>query len=111
MEETLEMTLNYVKESKQFGEEIGRFQAVKHILADMYVRLKSSQVSVEYGSWAIENKSEDFEIVDKIAKSYSSEVALKNVEDAIQLHGGIDRKSTRLNSSHVSISYAVFCLK
>src|SRR6266704_3424626 len=25
--------------------------------------------------------------------------------------GGIDRKSTRLNSSHVSISYAVFCLK
>src|SRR5207249_5516448 len=25
--------------------------------------------------------------------------------------GGVDRKSTRLNSSHVSISYAVFCLK
>src|SRR5438067_10621024 len=25
--------------------------------------------------------------------------------------GGTDRKSTRLNSSHVSISYAVFCLK
>src|SRR5438067_7660673 len=27
------------------------------------------------------------------------------------LLGGLDRKSTRLNSSHVSISYAVFCLK
>src|SRR5690242_21141654 len=26
-------------------------------------------------------------------------------------HGGRDRKSTRLNSSHMSISYAVFCLK
>src|SRR5439155_27351046 len=26
-------------------------------------------------------------------------------------HGNIDRKSTRLNSSHVAISYAVFCLK
>src|SRR5690606_42128695 len=26
-------------------------------------------------------------------------------------HGGTDRKSTRLNSSHVKISYAVFCLK
>src|SRR5690349_25083111 len=25
--------------------------------------------------------------------------------------GGVDRKSTRLNSSHVEISYAVFCLK
>src|SRR5699024_11921926 len=29
----------------------------------------------------------------------------------IALVGGLDRKSTRLNSSHVSISYAVFCLK
>src|SRR5699024_3105685 len=27
------------------------------------------------------------------------------------VRGGLDRKSTRLNSSHVSISYAVFCLK
>src|SRR5207253_6017559 len=26
-------------------------------------------------------------------------------------HGNVDRKSTRLNSSHVAISYAVFCLK
>src|SRR2546429_4239771 len=26
-------------------------------------------------------------------------------------HGGLDRKSTRLNSSHGYISYAVFCLK
>src|SRR5437868_10774697 len=32
---------------------------------------------------------------------------------AVQIcpHVGQDRKSTRLNSSHVSISYAVFCLK
>src|SRR5690349_22817521 len=29
----------------------------------------------------------------------------------IQETGGVDRKSTRLNSSHVEISYAVFCLK
>src|SRR5699024_5488627 len=28
-----------------------------------------------------------------------------------QSHERLDRKSTRLNSSHVSISYAVFCLK
>src|SRR5690606_39924409 len=29
----------------------------------------------------------------------------------IRSGGGLDRKSTRLNSSHVKISYAVFCLK
>src|SRR2546430_4013491 len=32
------------------------------------------------------------------------------VVDAISVHG-VDRKSTRLNSSHSQISYAVFCLK
>src|ERR1039458_10705444 len=29
----------------------------------------------------------------------------------IELNGAVDRKSTRLNSSHLGISYAVFCLK
>src|SRR2546430_13518825 len=29
----------------------------------------------------------------------------------LQSHSGLDRKSTRLNSSHSQISYAVFCLK
>src|SRR5215510_15742735 len=33
------------------------------------------------------------------------------VSGAGQLAGAADRKSTRLNSSHVAISYAVFCLK
>src|SRR5207249_8231962 len=32
-------------------------------------------------------------------------------EKIVVVHSGTDRKSTRLNSSHVSISYAVFCLK
>src|SRR3712207_8928237 len=30
---------------------------------------------------------------------------------ALEVRGGRDRKSTRLNSSHANISYAVFCLK
>src|SRR5207248_7570399 len=36
-----------------------------------------------------------------------SQLPLKRATD----HGGLDRKSTRLNSSHRTISYAVFCLK
>src|SRR2546430_5277255 len=37
--------------------------------------------------------------------------AAKIVETAVSRFGRIDRKSTRLNSSHSQISYAVFCLK
>src|SRR3712207_8184449 len=33
------------------------------------------------------------------------------VQEILGLHGVLDRKSTRLNSSHANISYAVFCLK
>src|SRR5690349_22495969 len=32
-------------------------------------------------------------------------------DDHLEAADGLDRKSTRLNSSHVEISYAVFCLK
>src|SRR5699024_4156786 len=35
----------------------------------------------------------------------------QNLKHYANMVPGIDRKSTRLNSSHVSISYAVFCLK
>src|SRR5258707_2744151 len=34
-----------------------------------------------------------------------------NITNPTNQYGGVDRKSTRLNSSHANISYAVFCLK
>src|SRR5438876_11812704 len=37
--------------------------------------------------------------------------ALRRVPPVLRREGRSDRKSTRLNSSHPSISYAVFCLK
>src|SRR5437868_10936759 len=42
--------------------------------------------------------------------SHYAELPAALAEEVIKKHRG-DRKSTRLNSSHVSISYAVFCLK
>src|SRR5437867_10267362 len=36
---------------------------------------------------------------------------LADCANRFPIHGMIDRKSTRLNSSHRTISYAVFCLK
>src|SRR5207249_5287903 len=50
-----------------------------------------------------------------IAKKGEARSAVGHSAKTIELHtarqGQRDRKSTRLNSSHVSISYAVFCLK
>src|SRR5690625_6773441 len=43
--------------------------------------------------------------------SYNTMIQVMDNVRSTQLHHGVDRKSTRLNSSHVAISYAVFCLK
>src|SRR5690625_6295395 len=58
-------------------------------------------------------------LIDYLAQLGAGEAGEEHVGDRVgmlaQLDGGgfgrEDRKSTRLNSSHVAISYAVFCLK
>src|SRR5690606_40481120 len=40
-----------------------------------------------------------------------TEAVTQSMSDVLQQADYVDRKSTRLNSSHVKISYAVFCLK
>src|SRR5690349_23058821 len=47
---------------------------------------------------------------ERAASAKASLVSVRTLADAARLVGE-DRKSTRLNSSHVEISYAVFCLK
>src|SRR5207253_10911043 len=49
----------------------------------------------------------DMEIPARLAAAYAREGNL----DQAKIYYAKDRKSTRLNSSHVAISYAVFCLK
>lgn len=85
----LKQTVEYTKERTQFGTEIGRFQAIKHMAADMYLLVESAKVAVEYASWAIEENKPDFEKSVLIANSYASQAYVKVVEYGIQIHGGI----------------------
>src|SRR3712207_8177405 len=48
--------------------------------------------------------------VEALVREMREEAALE-IAGTPHLHGVLDRKSTRLNSSHANISYAVFCLK
>src|SRR5699024_12731906 len=64
---------------------------------------------------AVKTVRENYELTTEFTKISDSEKWIKTMiekmnEDVYQFATG-DRKSTRLNSSHVSISYAVFCLK
>src|SRR5204863_4915794 len=75
---------DYVKQRKQFGKPLGAFQLVQEKLARMYTDIGLAQLAC---------------------------VQLARLKERDALTPVQDRKSTRLNSSHVEISYAVFCLK
>lgn len=82
-------TVEYTKQRKQFGVEIARFQALKHMAADMYLLVESTKSAIEYAAWAVEAGDEEAELAVPIAKSYASKASKKVTADAIQMHGGI----------------------
>lgn len=88
-ERALYDTVDYTKQRKQFGKLIGSFQAMKHMAADMYLKVESGKSAVEYAAWAVDTESEDADLSVSIAKSYNSSAAVQVCGDAIQMHGGI----------------------
>src|SRR5699024_9965768 len=65
--------------------------------------------AIKYISYKIRSNKE---MTDYLSEDYEAEIVRQTIY-RLQNEGYLneDRKSTRLNSSHVSISYAVFCLK
>lgn len=88
-ERTLYDTVEYTKQRKQFGKLIGSFQAMKHMAADMYVKVESGKSAVEYAAWAVDTDNEEADLAVSIAKSYTSSSGVQVCGDAIQMHGGI----------------------
>jgi alkylation response protein AidB-like acyl-CoA dehydrogenase len=85
----LDLTVGYAKQRVQFGEPIGRFQGVKHPLAEMYVDVESFRSLLYYAAWALDQKPEDASLAASRAKAYASEAFARIGIDSIGLHGGI----------------------
>jgi len=89
-EATQEMATAYAKEREQFGRAIGSFQAIKHMLADMFVRQEVARAAV-YAAGA----TLDDPVVGDVSRAVSSakitagEAAMKNSRACIQVHGGM----------------------
>ena len=86
----LEASRRWALEREQFGVPIGSFQAVQHLLADMYVRTALAR-SATYAAAAT---LDDPGIGDPVragaaAKLLAGEAALENARVAIQVHGGM----------------------
>lgn len=89
MEKIVEMATEYGKTRTQFGQPIGRFQAIKHRIVNMKMAMESSRSLSYYAAWAVENKSGDMVEAVSLAKSFSSESYIETASDNIQIHGGM----------------------
>ncbi|MEV7655031.1 acyl-CoA dehydrogenase family protein [Streptomyces anulatus] len=77
----LERTVEYVKAREQFGRAVGSFQAVKHRLADLYVRVEAARSAAYHAARDPE--------AGPLALAQALEAARITTGEAVQLHGGI----------------------
>jgi alkylation response protein AidB-like acyl-CoA dehydrogenase len=79
----------YASERRQFGRTIGSNQALRHLLADMYVRHASSWSTVLYAAAALDDGVDDPELTASVAKAYVARAAREVAHGAMQVFGGI----------------------
>src|SRR4051794_11909953 len=80
---------DYAAERRQFGRTIGSYQALRHILADMYVRRVSAWSTVLYAAAALDDELPDAQRTAAIAKAYVARAAREVAHGALQVFGGI----------------------
>jgi alkylation response protein AidB-like acyl-CoA dehydrogenase len=85
----LEDARSYASERRQFGRTIGSNQALRHLLADMYVRHASSWSTVLYAAAALDDGVDDPELTASVAKAYVARAAREVAHGAMQVFGGI----------------------
>jgi alkylation response protein AidB-like acyl-CoA dehydrogenase len=90
MEVACDMTLDYLKQRKQFGVPIGKFQALQHRMVDMRTELEQA-TSMTILAACVADEADDVERSRTLnaAKFLVNRSARKVSEEAIQLHGGI----------------------
>ena len=87
MERLLETSVKYARTRKQFGQAIGKFQAVAHKLADMKVHLEAAKALLYQSAWRLAN-NRTASLDASIVKLFISESLVKAALDSVQIHGG-----------------------
>ncbi|MBK5123961.1 acyl-CoA/acyl-ACP dehydrogenase [Burkholderia sp. R-69980] len=88
-EAVLALTVDYVKTRKAFGREVGGYQAVKHRLADMYVKIQLARSHAWFGAWALTENAPQLPRAAAGARLAAIEAFTFAAEEAVELHGGI----------------------
>jgi len=82
-QQLLDKTVGYAQQRRQFGQPIGAFQAVKHQLADVALKVEFARPVVHRAAYTMEPTHVS------MAKTYASDAALLASRVALQVHGAI----------------------
>jgi len=85
----LEMATDYAKQRYAFGRPIGGNQAIKHKLADMYVKNEIARSNCYYGAWALSTGAAELSEAAAAARLAASEAYWYAAKENIQTHGGM----------------------
>jgi butyryl-CoA dehydrogenase len=85
----LEESVKYAKQRRAFGKNIGEFQAIQWMLADMQTEIEAARGLVHYAAWLKDAHPAKMGASASKAKLYASEMVNRVVYKAVQIHGSV----------------------
>ena len=87
----LEQAVEYARERRQYGQAIGSFQAVQHILADALVLAEGCASATRYAAWCLDDDQQPAQALKaaRVAKAEANTSLPEIVRAAMQVFGGI----------------------
>ncbi len=83
------MTLDYLRQRKQFGKLIGEFQSLQHRAAHLYSEIEIARAAAFKAAELIDSDDDRAELYVSVAKAKAADVANLAVREGVQMHGGI----------------------
>ncbi len=84
---SLDKSIEYARERKQFDKPVGAFQAIAAKISDMATDARASRMLI-YDAAKLKDAGKPHTVEGAMAKLYSSEACMRAADDAIQIHGG-----------------------
>ena len=85
----MDMTVDYLKQRKQFGKLIGEFQALQHRAAHLYSEIEIARAATIKAQQLLDAGSENASLMASVAKAKVGKAAGLAVKEGVQMHGGI----------------------
>ncbi|MBV9884268.1 MAG: acyl-CoA/acyl-ACP dehydrogenase, partial [Sphingomonadaceae bacterium] len=86
---SMEMTVDYLKQRKQFGRLIGEFQVLQFRAAHLYSELEIARAATMKAQQLLDEQNPDAETMVSVAKAKAGRAATLAVQEGVQMHGGI----------------------